>query len=316
VAAEEANGTPWDGQPTFSIVVPTRGRPRYLRRCLSALAALEYPRDRFEVVVVGDGDDRAAEVLADSLPEEIRTDLALSPGSGPAAARNAGAARARGRFVAFTDDDCAPAPAWLSALESALHGDPGAAAGGRTLNGAAANPCSTVSQAVVDALYAYYNSDPASPRFFASNNVAFPAEGFRAVGGFDTAFRQAGGEDRELCARWLRAGRRLTPAPEAIVKHMRELTLRGFWRQHFGYGRGAWRFHRSPDGSSSGWPALEPRFHRVLAREVRRSASATTLLALAVLAVTSQVASLAGVVREALPLGLARHSCQAPPTTR
>ena len=289
-----------EGRPIFSVVVPTSDRRGYLEGCLSALVGLEYPRDRFEVVVVDDGDGRAAELLGGAVEPGIRVEFAGSWDRGPAAARNAGAARARGRFVAFTDDDCEPAPDWLTALESALQDAPGTAAGGRTLNGAAGNPCSTVSQAVVDALHDYYNSDPQTPRFYASNNFAFPAEEFRALGGFDTAFSQAAGEDRELCARWIRAGRRLAPAPGAVVRHMRELTLREFCRQHFGYGRGAWRFHRTRHGRATGWPALEPAFYAALARKVRESATATSLPVLVVLAVLSQVANLAGAAAEAI----------------
>src|SRR5215211_1321636 len=133
-----------EGRPIFSVVVPTSDRRGYLEGCLSALVGLEYPRDRFKVVVVDDGDGRAAELLGGAMEPGIRVEFAGSWDRGPAAARNAGAARARGRFVAFTDDDCEPAPDWLTALESALQDAQGTAAGGRTLNGAAGNPCSTV----------------------------------------------------------------------------------------------------------------------------------------------------------------------------
>ena len=36
------------------------------------------------------------------------------PRRGPAANRNAGALRARGEWLAFTDDDCVPDPNWLA----------------------------------------------------------------------------------------------------------------------------------------------------------------------------------------------------------
>jgi GT2 family glycosyltransferase len=40
--------------PSFSIVIPTYRRPERLASCLRALAELDYPRDRFEVIVVDD----------------------------------------------------------------------------------------------------------------------------------------------------------------------------------------------------------------------------------------------------------------------
>src|SRR2546429_8449747 len=44
------------------------------------------------------------------------------------AARNTGAAQARGQFLVFTDEDCAPVPNWLRALAARLA--PGRAIGG------------------------------------------------------------------------------------------------------------------------------------------------------------------------------------------
>ena len=38
--------------PVFSIVIPTYNRPEQLATCLQALTHLQYPRDRFEVIVV------------------------------------------------------------------------------------------------------------------------------------------------------------------------------------------------------------------------------------------------------------------------
>ncbi len=43
------------GLPTFSIIVPTYNRLDQLALCLNALAKIEYPCDRFEVIVVDDG---------------------------------------------------------------------------------------------------------------------------------------------------------------------------------------------------------------------------------------------------------------------
>lgn len=49
----------------FSVVMPTGERPALVVRCLEALARPDYPRDRFEVVVVDDG---SVPPLADVLP--------------------------------------------------------------------------------------------------------------------------------------------------------------------------------------------------------------------------------------------------------
>ena len=186
-------------------------------------------------------------------PFSDRFDVTLlgQPHAGPAAARNTGAVRAKGQFLAFTDDDCIPASDWLRALARRFTTAPDHAVGGRTLNALTNNPYATASQLIVDFVYAYYNADPSRARFFASNNLALPADGFHALGGFDATFRTS--EDRDLCDRWLHHGYCMTYAPEVIVSHAHVLTLRTFWQQHFNYGRGAFRYHRARARRGSGF---------------------------------------------------------------
>ncbi|HKP92320.1 MAG TPA: glycosyltransferase, partial [Chthoniobacterales bacterium] len=115
--------------------------------------------------------------------------------------------------------------------------------GGRTINALPQNPYSETSQAIIDAVYSYFNADPADARFFASNNFAVSAEQFRRMNGFEERFVTS--EDREICARWRSGGGRMSYAPKAVVYHAHRLDLATLWRQHFGYGRGARRFHRA-----------------------------------------------------------------------
>ncbi len=51
----------------FSIIIPTAGRPTALGECLKALAQLDYPRSRFEVIVVEDERRLGEPVVAASL---------------------------------------------------------------------------------------------------------------------------------------------------------------------------------------------------------------------------------------------------------
>jgi GT2 family glycosyltransferase len=228
----------------FSVVVPTYGRAHLLSECLAALAKQDYPKDRWEVLVVDDGSPNPPQEVVQSFRESMDVDLLIKNHAGPAAARNHGAARARGEYIAFTDDDCAPAPDWLSALEARFKTNPRSAIGGKSLNNKPANLYSTASQLLIDYLYAYYNEDPDHAVFLTSNNLAVPTAVFHEVGGFDTGFVKAAAEDRELCDRWIASGYPLIYAPEVIVGHNHELSLRTFCRQHFNYGTGAFRFHQ------------------------------------------------------------------------
>jgi len=52
-------------QPFVSIIIPTRRRPRQLEVCLESLTELDYPRNRFEVIIVDDGGESSLDgVLA------------------------------------------------------------------------------------------------------------------------------------------------------------------------------------------------------------------------------------------------------------
>jgi len=236
----------------FSVIVPSRDRPRELARCLDSLADLDFPRDRFEIIVVDDGGTVPTAPIVSRVTERVRVTTLRQSNGGPALARNTGARAALGTFLAFTDDDCTPAPDWLSAFFEVLRREPGAMVGGRTVNALVDNACSAASQLIQDLVYDYYNAEPRRARFFASNNMALSAAQFRAVGGFDPSFRTS--EDRDLCDRWTAAGRRMILAPNAVVHHAHELSLRAFWMQHIGYGRGARRFylaHRLRERGSS-----------------------------------------------------------------
>jgi glycosyltransferase involved in cell wall biosynthesis len=129
----------------FSIIVPTHDRPERLLWCLEALAALSCPRERFEVIVVNDGGAMPAARRLAQLAERVQLTIVSQERAGPAHARNLGVEQARGEYLAFTDDDCAPTPEWLAALEEAFLEAPDALVGGRTVNVLDGNLCSEAS---------------------------------------------------------------------------------------------------------------------------------------------------------------------------
>jgi glycosyltransferase involved in cell wall biosynthesis len=282
-------------QPFFSIVIPTYARPARLASCLQSLSLLDYPRDHFEVIVVDDGSEKPPETVIDDFCDRLDVVLLAQSHQGPATARNTGAARAKGQFLAFTDDDCEPAPEWLQALASRFAATPDCAVGGRTLNALHNNPCSTASQMLVDYLYDYYNRDPHKAVFFTSNNLALPADRFRTIGGFDTTFSYAAGEDREFCDRWLNRGYPMIYVPEALVRHSHFLGCRTFCKQHFNWGRGAFLFHQVRARRAQGHHKFEPvRFYLNLLRYPFSQGQTKRPLLLALLLLVSQGTNAAG----------------------
>jgi GT2 family glycosyltransferase len=270
--------------PSISIVIATYDRPRQLAGCLEALHSLAYPRERFEVVVVDDGSPTP---VAEHRADGLRLRVERAPHRGPGAARNAGAAVAEGELLAFVDDDCLPAPGWLSGLAEAHRARPAAALGGRTLNALERNPYAETTHLLNEVLYA---DDGRAGWYFAANNLALPADGFRAIGGFrQEAVDQ---EDRDLCERWTAHGYGMARAPGAVVYHAHELTLRSFVAQHFGYGRGAHTLSRERARRTGRPTRPEPGLHIEFVRNALRRGRRGPLLAL--LVVLSQAAFFAG----------------------
>ena len=97
-----------------SVIVCTRDRSESLRIALTSILASD--RGDFEVVVVDNAPATdATRTVVDEL-DDPRLRYVLEPRAGLSRARNRGAQEARGRLLAFTDDDVRVEPTWLGRL--------------------------------------------------------------------------------------------------------------------------------------------------------------------------------------------------------
>jgi GT2 family glycosyltransferase len=280
--------------PFFTIVIPTYQRPRQLLRCLQACSALDYPQNRYEIIVVNDGGEEILPKLTDQLNNPPEITILNQPNAGPATARNEGVRAAKGDYIAFTDDDCMPDSGWLMTLASEFRKWPSAMIGGCTENRLPQNLFSTASHSLILALYAYYNRDVHAANFFTSNNLAVPTAQFWDIGGFDESFPMAAAEDRELCDRWRDQALPAVYAPGAVVQHAHVMTVAVFFAQHFRYGRGAWHFQQRRAMRSEETP-LEPlSFYKGLMTHPFAEQLGWRKLPVAALICLSQVANAAG----------------------
>jgi glycosyltransferase involved in cell wall biosynthesis len=194
--------------PHVSVIVPARDAARTLARTLRGLERQESAPD-FEVIVVDDGSRDDTPALAARSP--VVADVLAGGGKGPAAARNAGAARARSGSFGFLDSDCEPAPGWLAAGAVALeHAD------------------------LVQGMVRPRPEEPIGPfdrtlwvtsawGLFESANLFLRRETFERVGGFESWLRpQRGielGEDVWLGWRVRRSGARTAFCEDALAWH-------------------------------------------------------------------------------------------------
>jgi GT2 family glycosyltransferase len=168
-----------------SVVVPTCGRPEFLRRCVAALEEQTLAPDAFEIIVVDDTASRR----------------------GPAAARNIGWRRAQAPVVAFTDDDTVPDRHWLEEGLRALR--PGVdALAGRIVMPISATPTDYER-----------NEQGLEHAEFVTANCFVRRSVLERLGGFDETFRMPWREDADLQFRLLEAGCTIAAALTALVVH-------------------------------------------------------------------------------------------------
>lgn len=283
----------------LTVVVPTHNRTETARECLKGLSAQDYPKGQFEVVLVDDGSDPPFCPGKSAVDTGLTLRCIRTGGLGAAEARNRGAELAVGDLLIFLDDDCVPARDWLSVMARTAREHPGTAVGGLTRNGTPHNLFATASHEIVENSHRFWNQNPEDAVFLASQNIAFPSDGFRAISGFNAAFPYA--EDRDICDRWIESGRSMRWEPGARVVHYRNLTLRTFWRQHYCYGRGARYLHNARRERHGGGVAPQPGLYVGLLQRILAQRPMHRIPGLAILVLVSQVAYATGMLLEPAP---------------
>ncbi len=90
--------------PTVSVIIPTFNHRAFIERTLHSVFDQTLAADA-EVIVINDGSTDGTPHLLRPLVDSGRIIYIEQPNAGQAAARNAGVARAKGRYIAFLDDD-------------------------------------------------------------------------------------------------------------------------------------------------------------------------------------------------------------------
>jgi len=108
--------------PTVSVVTLNWNGLVHLEPCYESLRELDYPQDKLELILVDNGStDGSVEFMQQRFPEVViiknRTNLGFCK------ANNLGAQEARGRYVAFLNNDTRVHPAWLKELVAAVEVD-------------------------------------------------------------------------------------------------------------------------------------------------------------------------------------------------
>jgi GT2 family glycosyltransferase len=260
--------------PSLTVIVPTKNRPEHLSTCLTSLSVQDYPRGRWQVVVVNDGGTDPSDALAGPAAAGLPLTLIQSPARGPSAARNRGAETSDAELLIFLDDDCRAEPDWMRELAWGIQDSPYHACLGRTLNLFPGRWPADAFQYFMEFYRGYARLANGDPYLVMSNNAVFRRATFNALGGFNESFSRPGAEDLELSHRMAARGFRQGYLPRAVLFHAHCTTATRYLRQQFQYGRGYSRmaayFHQTGIPLQVG-QRRRPQFHlALLAAMLRR----------------------------------------------
>lgn len=98
-----------DNLPFISVIIPVKNAANYLPSCLGSLNSLNYPKDKYEVILAdSESTDRTPEIAA-----SMGAKLVKAGGPSVCAGRNSGFKEAKGELIAFSDADCVMDKDWL-----------------------------------------------------------------------------------------------------------------------------------------------------------------------------------------------------------
>jgi len=217
-----------------SVIVPVYNGEKVIADCLKALLSQNYPKNKYEIIVVDDGSkDKTKEIVKKF--RKVR--LLQQEHKGPAAARNFGARLAKGKILLFTDADCIPDKDWIKNM--VRHFEKGVVGVSGTYK--------TLNKESLVARFVGYEIERRHKElerkkyidFIGTYSAGYRRDVFFKFKGFDESFPIASGEDAELSFRLAENGYKMIFSkdafvwhnhPDSIFKLAKQQFWRGFWR--------------------------------------------------------------------------------------
>ena len=224
-----------EADPDVSVVIVARDARHLLALTLYRLCAGQALAGvSFEVVLVDNASSAETRSLYPRLDGVTLIENSENTGFGPAC--NAGAARARGRFLLFLNPDVDLMPGALAAMTAAFrdHADAGIVGARLVFPGGFLQESGAGfrDDAGLTHPHGRGDPDPLAPEHAATRDVGYVSGAvlmieralFQHLGGFDPLFAPAYYEDTDLCLRCHQAGRRVLVQPRALAIHYENAT--------------------------------------------------------------------------------------------
>src|SRR3984893_17122351 len=222
-----------------SICIPSFNRKEFLLATLRSLNQQSASPDAYEVIVADDGSsDGTVEALA-GLRTRYRLCWFTQPNAGPAAASNAAAELAENDVLIFLDADqvCSPQMVAVHLETHEREGNVFVQGLYPLAEGYRSRAASLLyERQLLSALEPVDRPHPASSHMW-SAQVSVRRSVWKQVGGFDSSFREYGGEDTDFGLRAAALGGRFLFAPRALSYHLHDVSYGSLRKQAYHEGR-------------------------------------------------------------------------------
>jgi glycosyltransferase involved in cell wall biosynthesis len=206
----------------ISLIICTRDRCEKLFRCLESARQITFERP-WELIIVDNGstDDTAAVIRGFAANTSIRVVHLFEPKPGKSTGLNTALGVAQGQILAFTDDDCYPAPDFLRRIWSAFEDPSVGYIGGRVMLHDPADDPMTTNESVTPVTFPARSF--VCTGLVTGASMAFQRRVLLEIGGFDPLFGPGAlfpaAEESEAIARAKAIGWKGEYHPEVVVRH-------------------------------------------------------------------------------------------------
>ncbi len=217
----------------ISIVIPTKDRHKLLRNCLLSLN--DQSRSVKEIIIVDSSSNKESKKTVTKFKEQLNVKYNYEEAAGYPSAYNKGIKKARGRWIAFLNDDCTVSTNWVNQLYKAIDKHPVDVIQGRSIS----IPEDNIYAAIMGDHYKNWIQSHLITlnrldTFDAKCSIV-PKDLFYKKGkfkGFDERLMK-GSEDIEMGQRLVQSGVNIIYYPKIISYHKERTTLQEFVSQHW-----------------------------------------------------------------------------------
>jgi len=230
-----------EDEPFVSIVIPTTGNVKFIRGLVDSVIKLDYPKDKFELIFIG---DKSTKLIEKNSERAVKAGINMVVEYTPVAAgqkRNIGAKKAKGDLIAFTDDDTILREDWIkNSIKHLVENKGYVGVGGPNYTPKEELPFAKAVGRIFGSKFLFsfrYTIGHSKAKEIAHNptcNYIIKKDIVNEIKFHETLWP---GEDSEFDIRVLKAGYKILYAPDVVVWHHRRPRPTAFLKQMFNYGK-------------------------------------------------------------------------------